>query len=229
MIKHFFCLVMAVSVIATVNLLSAQKRLTVSGHVKNALGAPLENAQVIFNGVPTVQTNPEGKFQFEYEVVDDSLTNSHTLVISYPDLTTAIRSFHHNMQSTSFDIILEDKCCSSLKNYLARKRIEIMPVPVLPLSLSFEKTKDIRLSREDKKLLSGYANNMRNNPFNNFYLTGNGSTLREIHMVKTRQQAIIQYLSDEEGIPEEKFIRVINNKTSDNKIVISMQERDNYK
>jgi outer membrane protein OmpA-like peptidoglycan-associated protein len=169
----------------------------VSGTVKNLDGSPVQNAEVKLGELVTT-TDENGGFQFHLDSAWEP--KSYILRIKFSGMNPVVRSYHPAMQSTSYNIVLQ-KPSTEYFGYT----IGIIAEPAIKTPSVGFKRSGIELRADAKTELAAFARVLRENPTVSFRIIGYALTAKEIALTKKRQDAVLNYLIDQEGIGGDRF------------------------
>ena len=162
----------------------------ISGTVKDLQGNPVAQAEIYFDEEIAAKTDAGGRFEFEKNF--SGYPKTFALLIRHPSMTDVIRNYHPAMLSANYEIAMNRQadCCR--------------PAPSNTLEMEFS-SKKIILDEQMKTTLEPLALKLRQNPNLRMELTGYGENGVDTTLVKYRQEAIVSYLVEEEGISEERI------------------------
>lgn len=175
-----------------------QDSVTISGMVRNAEGKALANAEVIFDNTLMAKSDEQGHFSFTLQA---SGVRPGTLVIRHEELVPVARSYHPTMQSASYDIVLQTKADLSYCLVMG------LPFVVnLPDQEYYFDRAGSRITDSLRKKLEDLATILRQNPDKNFNITLYTTNGTPTTLSQKRHKALINYLTDNEGIAPERLI-----------------------
>ncbi|HEX6431891.1 MAG TPA: carboxypeptidase-like regulatory domain-containing protein [Niastella sp.] len=192
----------------------------ISGTVKDKHGAPIENAEIVFDQYK-ILSDKNGSFQFTLHA---ELTKPTVIQFSYPKLERQVRSYHPLMGSTSYDIVLSEPY---IPEYVIMGGIQpsfSLPLPDSLSTLSFQSSN--KLDLKTKTLLVNLANFMKDNPneritLQSYYNSSKQKAVKLCNLIKN-------FLEIEEGINIDR-IQIANpqlEKKIKSEVVIDFMERE---
>lgn len=173
--------------------LPQQGKITITGTIKDSDGKPLEKAIVMFDSLQVAITDKEGRFNFEMETVNAA---SHNLYFSYDGFITVVRNYHPAMLAANYDVVLQKKGEGFYTMGIMLPPGEVMGD--LP-SLLFKKT-EVKLSADNKTLLTELAIKLKNYPYARIIITAYPASHIEQAVFTNRLKNIKKYLVENEGI-----------------------------
>jgi hypothetical protein len=173
--------------------------LLISGTVKDKHGAPIENAEIIFDQYKLL-SDKNGSFQF---TLPSGFNKTAIIQFSYPKLERQVRSYHPLMQSTSYDIVLSEPYIPQcIISGLMEPGFHV-PVP-LPDSLStFSFQSSNKLDTKTKALLTNLANFIKDNPLQKFTIRSYYNTSKQ-KAVKL-SNLIKNFIVNEQGVNSDRI------------------------
>lgn len=169
---------------------SFNSKAVISGTVKDLEGNPVAQAEIFFDELSVAKTDEQGHFEFEKSF--SGYPKTATLLIRHPLMNDVIRNYHPTMMSAIYEISMKkvEDCCR--------------PSAFKTIEMDFS-SKKIMLDENMKTKLESLASTLRQNPNVNIELTAYGRNGIENTLAKYRQEAIRNYLVDEEGISGERI------------------------
>lgn len=168
---------------------------TITGVVKNENGNPLNNASVQINNGQLVQTNESGIFSTNFTVESAGATT--TLYAAYPELVTAVRSYHAHMGNVHYDIILRPPvvCCINTECFVS---------PINEIEYTASET---RLNEIQTAQLLSLADSLKEHPLCSVQFTAYGKSRLLSHLANERLLHMRTFLADK-GITEQRVVLV---------------------
>jgi hypothetical protein len=174
-------------------------KIIISGTVKDEHGHNIENAEVKFGDTIVTMTDKEGRFKIEITAKKD--ISPGLLIFSCPGLVSAVRSYHPAMLSTTYEVTLSaPSSFSGFTMGVAVSNLESMP----PITIEFTNN-DKTFSTQSKTALSKLAVWLRNNPETGINLMAYIKNDNIRNTAKKFQASVKKYLTEYEGISEERI------------------------
>jgi hypothetical protein len=171
--------------------------LLISGTVKDKHGAPIENAEIIFDQYKLL-SDKNGSFQF---ALPAGFNKTAVIQFSYPKLVREVRSYHPLMRSTSYDIVLSEPYMPEPITSGIMLPGFHMPLPDSLSTFSFQSSN--KLDTKTKALLTNLANFIKDNPLQKFIIRSNYNTSKQ-KAVKL-SNLIKNFIVDEQGVNPERI------------------------
>ncbi len=168
--------------------------LLISGTVKDKHGAPIENAEIIFDQYKLL-SDKNGSFQF---TLPSGFNKMAVIQFSYPKLVREVRSYHPLMRSTSYDIVLSEPYIPQcIISGLMQPGFHVpVPLPDSLSTLSFQSSN--KLDTKTKALLTNLSNFIKDNPLQKFTIRSYYNTSKQ-KAVKL-SNLIKNFIVDEQGV-----------------------------
>jgi hypothetical protein len=194
--------------------------LLISGTIKDKHGAPIENAEIIFDQYKFL-SDKNGSFQFS---LPSEFNKTAVIQFSYPKLVREVRSYHPVMGSTRYDVILSEPY---MPEYIIMGGIQTsfhLPLPDSLSTLSFQSTN--KLDTKTRGLLGNLATLMKDNPneritLRSYYKSSKQKAIKLSNLIKN-------FIVDKEGINTER-IQIANpvlQKLEISEVVIEFVEQE---
>jgi hypothetical protein len=196
--------------------MDTNEKTIISGVVKDHQGLALENAEIRLGETLIAKTNKEGKFEFE--IPDNQAGKPFLLSIHYPGLVSVARSYHPLMQSTSYTVTLESPPPPSAFHTIGVISID----ETIFETIVYYRQNDKDLTKETKTLLSELAIRMRNHPEVSFTIIAYPKNNND-RVCKDFQSRVKKYLSEDEGIGDDRLNLVIQPYSTDKKNSIEIK------
>ena len=167
----------------------------ISGTVTDKHGAPIENAEIIFDQYKML-SDKNGSFRF---IFPSKLTKSAVIQFSYPNLVKEVRSYHPAMGSTSFDVTLYEPYMPEPVFMGLMKPTFRLPDSLSTLSFKSSNELDIKT----KTFLVNLATFMKDNPdqkikIRSYYSKSKQKAVKLSNLIKS-------FLEEEQGLDPERI------------------------
>jgi hypothetical protein len=191
----------------------------ISGTVKDKHGAPIENAEIIFDQYKLL-SDKNGSFQF---TLPSAFNKTAVIQFSYPKLVREVRSYHPVMGSTTYEVVLSEPYMPE-PTYSMGIAIPSFRLPDSLSTLSFQSSN--KLDTKTRGFLGNLATFIKDNPrqkfiIRSYYKTSKQKAVRLSNLIK-------RVLEIEEGINPER-IQIANpelQKLKKSEVVIDFTEQD---
>lgn len=192
------------------------EKIIISGNVKDPRLNNIENAEIKFGDSIVARTDANGNFEFE---ITDKEIKPSLLFVGYHNLVTTVRNYHPAMLSTRYDIILStpETCQAHTMGIRMSPRFETM-------TLDFNKS--TALNDETIFLLIDLAGFMRNNPTLHVNIIAYSSKNTSQSVAQKRLNKVKEFLTDKEGISEERFKLIVEKYSAEKQNTIEVQRAE---
>lgn len=173
-----------------------RQAVVISGSV-SAHNRPLAGVEVLMDRKPVALTDSNGRFEFPLTI--DHSAQTGLLEFIYPGLLTTVRSYHAAMQSTRYEIVMEEPVVSGSFMTMGVAIIDSFPVTEIQLNKNA-----VRLTPKLRAILSDLAVRLRASPGTKLTVLGFVSHHNE-KTIKKWQLMVRDYLVDQEGFSADRF------------------------
>jgi len=176
-------------------------KITITGIVKDASGAPLEAVYVRFDSAWAAATGKDGKFSFE---IDNVTGVNHILSFNLDGFITAVRSYHIVMQSTDYNVKLNKQ--GTGEGFYTSGIIALPSSDVCGLSEIVFKPNVSVLTGGNKTILDKISVKLKEHPEALIDIKATSISLgKNQALTKKRAEVIKKYLVDRQGIGSERI------------------------
>jgi hypothetical protein len=192
----------------------------ISGTVKDNHGAPIENAEIIFDQYKLL-SDKNGSFQF---TLPSGFNKTAVIQFSYPKLVREVRSYHPVMGSTTYDVVLSEPYMPENIIMGGIQTSFHLPLPDSLSTLSFQSSSQLDIKA--KAILTNLATFMKDTPneritLRSYYNSSKQKAIKLLNLIKN-------FIVDEQGVNSER-IQIVNpvlRKKNKSAVVIEFVEKE---